>query len=50
MDDLISRMLVPCQKALKDAQLSAQDIDEVILVGGSTRVPRVQKEVEEFFW
>ena len=39
----------PCQKALTDAGLSTSDIDEVILVGGSTRIPKVQEEVEKFF-
>ncbi len=48
-DDLISRTLKPCQEALKDAGLSTSEIDEVILVGGSTRIPRIQQTVEEFF-
>ncbi len=48
-DDLIRRSLEPCKKALKDAGLSTSDIDEVILVGGSTRIPRIQEEVEKFF-
>jgi len=48
-DDLISRTLEPCKLALKDAGLSTSDIDEVILVGGSTRIPRVQQSVEKFF-
>ncbi|TXK49118.1 molecular chaperone DnaK [Pontibacter qinzhouensis] len=48
-DDLIRRSMEPCRKALKDAGLSTSDIDEVILVGGSTRIPRVQEEVEKFF-
>ena len=48
-DDLIRRSLEPCRKALKDAGLSTNDIDEVILVGGSTRIPRIQEEVEKFF-
>src|SRR5690625_7588306 len=39
----------PCKDALKDAGLSASDIDEVILVGGSTRIPKIQEEVEKFF-
>ncbi len=46
---LVDRSLGPCAQALKDAGLSASDIDEVILVGGSTRVPLVQKKVEDFF-
>jgi molecular chaperone DnaK len=48
-DDLIRRSLEPCRKALKDAGVSTNDIDEVILVGGSTRIPRIQEEVEKFF-
>jgi molecular chaperone DnaK len=48
-DDLIRRSMDPCKQALKDAGLSTSDIDEVILVGGSTRIPRVQEEVEKFF-
>ncbi len=49
VDDLISRTIPPMEKALKDAKLSKGDIDEVILVGGSTRIPKVQQVVEEFF-
>lgn len=48
-DDLIQRTIVPCQKALNDAGMNKDDIDEVILVGGSTRIPKVQEIVEEFF-
>jgi molecular chaperone DnaK len=48
-DDLIKRTLTPCTKALKDAKLKASEIDEVILVGGSTRIPKVQEEVEKLF-
>ena len=48
-ETLIMRTLEPCKQALKDAGLSASQIDEVILVGGSTRIPRVQEEVEKFF-
>ncbi|MDQ3395300.1 MAG: molecular chaperone DnaK, partial [Bacteroidota bacterium] len=48
-DELIRRTLEPCKKAMKDAGLSPKDIDEVILVGGSTRIPRIQEEVEKFF-
>lgn len=48
-DDLIRRSLDPCKAALKDAGLSINDIDEVILVGGSTRIPKIQEEVEKFF-
>ncbi|NAW51185.1 molecular chaperone DnaK [Elizabethkingia argentiflava] len=47
--DLVKRSMDPCKKALQDAGLSTSDIDEVILVGGSTRIPIIQKEVEEFF-
>jgi molecular chaperone DnaK len=47
--DLIDRAMAPCKKALQDAGLSTSDIDEVILVGGSTRIPKVQEEVEKFF-
>ncbi|MDH5399573.1 MAG: molecular chaperone DnaK [Cyclobacteriaceae bacterium] len=48
-DTLIKRSMEPCKKALNDAKLSTSDIDEVILVGGSTRMPRIQEEVEKFF-
>lgn len=48
-DNLIERTLKPCQDALKDAGLSTSDIDEIILVGGSTRIPRIQEAVEKFF-
>ena len=48
-DDLIQATIAPCQQALKDAGLTASDIDEVILVGGSTRIPAVQQIVEKFF-
>ena len=48
-DDLIRRSMEPCKAALKDAGYTAADIDEVILVGGSTRIPRIQEEVEKFF-
>ncbi len=47
--DLVERTVGPCQKALADARLSAKDIDEVILVGGATRMPAVQRKVEEIF-
>ncbi|HEY7670083.1 MAG TPA: molecular chaperone DnaK [Hyphomicrobium sp.] len=49
VDDLIARTKEPCQKALKDAGLKAADIDEVVLVGGMTRMPRVQQVVKELF-
>ena len=48
-DDLVKRSMLPCEKALSDAGISKSDIDEVILVGGSTRIPRIQEEVEKFF-
>jgi len=48
-DDLIQRTLTPCKKALNDAGMTAADIDEVILVGGSTRIPKVVESVEAFF-
>jgi len=48
-DSLIQATMEPCRKALKNAGLSASDIDEVILVGGSTRIPAIQAKVEQFF-
>ena len=48
-DDLIKRSIEPCKKALADAGISASEIDEVILVGGSTRIPAIQKVVQDFF-
>jgi molecular chaperone DnaK len=49
VDELITRSLEPCRIALKDAGVTAADIDEVILVGGQTRMPKVQEEVEKLF-
>jgi molecular chaperone DnaK len=49
VDDLIQRTIEPCRKALKDAGLSAAEINEVVLVGGMTRMPRVQEVVKQFF-
>ncbi|MGG6230417.1 molecular chaperone DnaK [Tenacibaculum sp. SDUM215027] len=49
IDDLVKRTIKPCQTALKNADLSTSDIDEVILVGGSTRIPAIQEAVEKFF-
>ena len=49
VDELINRSIEPCKVALKDAKLSATDIDDVILVGGQTRMPKVQEEVERLF-
>ncbi len=48
-DNLFVRCLKPCEQALKDAGMNASEIDEVILVGGSTRIPKVQEIVEKFF-
>ncbi len=49
MDDLVKRCLEPCRKALKDSGCTAKDINEVILVGGMTRMPKVQEMVKDFF-
>lgn len=49
VDDLVKRTIEPCKSALKNAGLSVNDINEVILVGGSTRIPAVQEAVEKFF-
>ena len=49
VDELLRRTLEPCRKALKDAGLEASQIDEAVLVGGSTRIPKVQELVREFF-
>jgi molecular chaperone DnaK len=49
VDDLIERTIEPCRKALDDAKLSVKDIDEVVLVGGMTRMPKVQEVVKNFF-
>jgi molecular chaperone DnaK len=49
VDDLVRRTLEPCRKAVEDAGVKTSDIDEVILVGGSTRIPRIVDEVEKFF-
>jgi molecular chaperone DnaK len=49
VDDLISRTMEPCKIAIKDAGLSATEIDDVILVGGQTRMPKVQQAVKDFF-
>jgi len=48
-DNLVQRTLEPCKRALKDSGYSTSDIDEVILVGGSTRIPKIQEVVESFF-
>jgi molecular chaperone DnaK len=49
VDDLVQATIEPCKNALKDASMTASDVDEVILVGGSTRIPAIQKVVEDFF-
>jgi len=49
IDDLVKRTIEPCKTALKSAGLSTADIDEIILVGGSTRIPAIQESVEKFF-
>jgi molecular chaperone DnaK len=49
VDDLVKRSITPCQKALDDAGFKNSDIDQVILVGGSTRIPKIQEEVKAFF-
>jgi molecular chaperone DnaK len=49
VDSLVERTLEPCRKALKDAGIQTSEIDEVILVGGSTRIPKIQEVVEKFF-
>jgi len=49
VDDILKRTLAPCQKALSDAGKKAADIEEVVLVGGSTRIPKIQEMVKEFF-
>ena len=48
-ESLVRRSMEPCVKALRDSGMTASDIDEVILVGGSTRIPKIQEEVEKFF-
>jgi molecular chaperone DnaK len=48
-DSLVERTLEPCRRALKDAGMNTSEIDEVILVGGSTRIPKIQEVVEKFF-
>ncbi|MEE8417526.1 MAG: Hsp70 family protein, partial [candidate division Zixibacteria bacterium] len=49
VDDLVERTIEPCRKAMADAKLTSSDIDEVILVGGMTRMPKVQETVKSFF-
>ncbi|MDH3004376.1 MAG: molecular chaperone DnaK [Candidatus Shikimatogenerans sp. JK-2022] len=47
--NLVKKTINPCKKALKDAKIKVEDIDEIILVGGSTRIPKIQEEVKKFF-
>lgn len=49
VDDLVKKTIQPCEKAMKEAGLSKDEIDQVILVGGSTRIPKIQEVVKEFF-
>ncbi len=49
IDDILKRTLEPCQKALNDAGIKSEGIDEVVLVGGSTRIPKIQQMVKDFF-
>ena len=49
IEDIINRTLVPCESAIKKANINKEEIDEIILVGGSTRIPAIQKAVENFF-
>ena len=49
VDDLVKRTISPCEKAIKDAGITKNEIDQVILVGGSTRIPKIQEVVNEFF-
>jgi molecular chaperone DnaK len=49
VEDLIQRTIEPCRVAIKDAGVKVSDIDDVILVGGQTRMPKVQDKVKEFF-
>ncbi|HHL18790.1 MAG TPA: molecular chaperone DnaK [Thiothrix sp.] len=49
VEDLVQQTLKPCEQALKDAELDKSDIDEVILVGGQTRMPKIQQTVQQFF-
>jgi len=49
VDDLVKKTIKPCEKALKDAGLSKGEVDQVILVGGSTRIPKIQEVVKDFF-
>ncbi|HHZ83320.1 MAG TPA: molecular chaperone DnaK [Nitrospirales bacterium] len=49
VDDLVQRTIVPCRKALEDAGISAHDMNEVVMVGGMTRMPKIQEAVKEFF-
>ena len=50
VEDLISKTLPPCKTALKDAGLTASEIDEIVMVGGMTRMPKVFEQVKKLFW
>ena len=50
VEDLVDRSISPLETALKDAKLSKDKIDDILLVGGQTRMPLVQKKVQDFFW
>jgi molecular chaperone DnaK len=50
VEDLIQKTITPCEAALKDAGLTAGEIDEIVLVGGMTRMPKVIETVKTFFW
>ena len=50
VDDLVKRTINPCNAALKDAGMTPNDIDEVVMVGGMTRMPKIIQTVKEFFW
>jgi molecular chaperone DnaK len=49
VEDLIARTIPPCKTALKDASITANEIDEIVMVGGMTRMPKVVQEVKDFF-
>ena len=49
VEDLVQRTIAPCKEALKDAGIKASEIDEVVLVGGQTRMPKIREKVQEFF-
>ena len=49
VEDLVQRTIAPCKEALKDAGINASEIDEVVLVGGQTRMPKIRETVQDFF-